>query len=32
VYEKLNRAVDNMDALMVDIKKNPGRYVKLSLF
>lgn len=32
LYDKLNRMVDAMDALVVDIKKNPGRYVKLSLF
>jgi phospholipid/cholesterol/gamma-HCH transport system substrate-binding protein len=32
VYDKLNRAIENMDALMVDIKKNPGRYIKFSLF
>lgn len=32
VYEKLNKTLDALDALVVDIKKNPGRYVKLSLF
>lgn len=32
LYEKLNKTVDALDALVVDIKKNPGRYVKLSLF
>ncbi len=31
-YEKLNRMIDAMDALVADIKKNPGRYVNLSLF
>lgn len=32
LHDKLNRTVDSLDALVVDIKKNPGRYVKLSLF
>lgn len=31
-YDKLNRMIDAIDALVVDVKKNPGRYVKLSLF
>jgi len=32
LYEKLNRSVEALDALLADIKKNPGRYVKFSLF
>ncbi len=32
LYEKLNRTVESLDALVSDIKKNPGRYVKFSLF
>ena len=32
LYDKLNRPVESLDALVVDIKKNPGRYVKFSLF
>ncbi len=32
LYEKLDRTVESLDALVVDIKKNPGRYVKFSLF
>lgn len=32
LYDKLNKTMDALDALVVDIKKNPGRYVKLSLF
>lgn len=32
LYDKLNKSVESLDALVVDIKKNPGRYVKLSLF
>ncbi len=32
LYDKLNRTVESLDALVVDIKKNPGRYVKFSLF
>ena len=31
-YDKLNRMIDSIDALVVDMKKNPGRYVKFSLF
>ena len=32
LYNKLDRTVDSLDALVVDMKKNPGRYLKLSLF
>lgn len=32
LYDKLNKTVESLDALVVDIKQNPGRYVKLSLF
>ena len=32
LYDKLNRTVDALDALVVDIRQNPGRYVNLSLF
>jgi phospholipid/cholesterol/gamma-HCH transport system substrate-binding protein len=32
LYERMNRMVESVDLLMNDIKKNPGRYVKFSLF
>jgi phospholipid/cholesterol/gamma-HCH transport system substrate-binding protein len=32
LYERLNKMVDSVDLLVNDIKKNPGRYVKFSLF
>lgn len=32
LYERMNRMVDSVDLLVGDIKKNPGRYVKFSLF
>lgn len=32
LYDKLNKSVESLDALVTDIKQNPGRYVKLSLF
>lgn len=32
LYERMNRMVDSVDQLVSDIKKNPGRYVKFSLF
>jgi phospholipid/cholesterol/gamma-HCH transport system substrate-binding protein len=32
VYDKLNRMVENVDLLVKDIKENPKRYVKFSLF
>ncbi|MBT1071864.1 MlaD family protein [Pelotalea chapellei] len=32
LYERMSRMVDSVDLLVGDIKKNPGRYVKFSLF
>jgi len=32
IYEKLDRMVGDLDALLKDIKENPNRYVKFSLF
>jgi phospholipid/cholesterol/gamma-HCH transport system substrate-binding protein len=32
LYNNLNRSVQSLDSLLVDLKQNPGRYVKLSLF
>ena len=32
IYEKLDRMVGDLDALVRDIKENPKRYVKFSLF
>ena len=32
LYDKLDRMVRSVDELVSDIKKNPGRYVKFSLF
>jgi phospholipid/cholesterol/gamma-HCH transport system substrate-binding protein len=32
VYDKLNTTLSSLDSLLVDLKENPGRYVKLSLF
>lgn len=32
LYERMNKMVDSVDLLISDIKKNPGRYVKFSLF
>ena len=32
LYDKMNRMVNSVDELVNDIKKNPGRYVKFSLF
>ncbi len=32
LYERVNNMVDSVDRLVSDIKKNPGRYVKFSLF
>jgi phospholipid/cholesterol/gamma-HCH transport system substrate-binding protein len=32
LYDKLNTTVEALDALVSDIRQNPGRYVKLSLF
>jgi phospholipid/cholesterol/gamma-HCH transport system substrate-binding protein len=31
-YVNLNRTITSLDSLLVDLKQNPGRYVKLSLF
>ena len=31
-YDRLNRMVDSVDALIKDIKENPKRYLKFSLF
>jgi phospholipid/cholesterol/gamma-HCH transport system substrate-binding protein len=32
MYEKLLSTIESLDSLLVDIKANPKRYVKLSLF
>jgi phospholipid/cholesterol/gamma-HCH transport system substrate-binding protein len=32
VYDNLNRSIVAIDSLITDLKANPGRYVKLSLF
>lgn len=32
LYDKLDRMVKSVDELVVDIRKNPGRYVKFSVF
>ncbi len=32
LYEKMDKMVNSVDELVNDIKKNPGRYVKFSLF
>jgi len=32
LYEKMNKMVDSVNLLVNDINKNPGRYVKFSLF
>ena len=32
LYDKLNRMVDDLDLLVRDIKENPKRYLKFSLF
>ena len=32
LYDKMNRMVNSVDELVNDIKKNPGRYVKFSVF
>jgi phospholipid/cholesterol/gamma-HCH transport system substrate-binding protein len=32
LYERVNRMVDSVELLINDIKQNPGRYVKFSLF
>jgi phospholipid/cholesterol/gamma-HCH transport system substrate-binding protein len=32
LYEKMNKMVNSVDELVMDIRNNPGRYVKFSLF
>lgn len=32
LHDRLTRTLENLDALVQDMKKNPGRYVKFSLF
>lgn len=32
VYTNLNKAVADLDSLLIDIKENPGRYVNISVF
>jgi phospholipid/cholesterol/gamma-HCH transport system substrate-binding protein len=32
LYEKLLRSIDNLDALISDIKENPRKYIKFSVF
>ena len=32
LYDRMNRTVESLDALVKDIKENPKRYVKFSLF
>ncbi|PIE84510.1 MAG: hypothetical protein CSA07_02020 [Bacteroidia bacterium] len=32
LYQDVDRAVRSLDSLVVDLKRNPGRYVKLSLW
>jgi phospholipid/cholesterol/gamma-HCH transport system substrate-binding protein len=32
VYENLNRAAEDLDRLLIDIRENPSRYVHFSLF
>jgi phospholipid/cholesterol/gamma-HCH transport system substrate-binding protein len=32
LYERMNRMVDSVQSLVTDIKQNPSRYVKFSLF
>ncbi len=32
LYTKLNKTLTSLDSLLVDLRENPGRYVKLSLF
>jgi len=32
LYDKMNRMVNSVDELVIDIRKNPGRYVKFSVF
>lgn len=32
LYDNLTRAASNLDSLLVDFRKNPGKYVKVSVF
>lgn len=32
LYEKLNKTLGSLDSLLIDLRKNPKRYVKISLF
>ena len=32
LYNNLNNASENLDELMQDLKTNPGRYLKISIF
>jgi len=32
LYNKMSATVESLDALIIDIKKNPKKYVKISLF
>jgi phospholipid/cholesterol/gamma-HCH transport system substrate-binding protein len=32
LHDKMSRTLENLDALVQDMKNNPGRYVKFSLF
>ncbi len=32
LYDNLTRAASNLDSLLVDFRKNPGKYVKISVF
>lgn len=32
LYDNLSRAAANLDSLLVDLRKNPGKYVKVSVF
>jgi phospholipid/cholesterol/gamma-HCH transport system substrate-binding protein len=32
LYDNLSRAAANLDSLLVDFRKNPGKYVKVSVF
>ena len=32
LYDKFNKTIESLDALVADIKQNPGRYIKFSLF
>jgi phospholipid/cholesterol/gamma-HCH transport system substrate-binding protein len=32
LYVKLDKTVGDLDKLLIDLKKNPGRYVSVSVF